>query len=208
MSLGAEFPTPINTTTRNAQFDSANASSSNGSSVVVWTDSFSSVDHDIRAQRLNAVGQKVGPEIVVSGSSLDEGNASVAMDAHGDFVVAWRQTQPGGDTNVIAQKFDPNGFRLGGIVPVGVGTFAETDPSVAMDAAGDFVVAYTRNTNNNNPDIFAKRFNTAEQLVGVVSVATTPKAETHASVAMTPDGRFDVAWEEAFSSTDHDIKLN
>jgi hypothetical protein len=25
---------------------------------------------------------------------------------------------------------------------------------------------------------------------------------------MTPDGRFDVVWEEAFSSTDHDIKLN
>ncbi len=24
---------------------------------------------------------------------------------------------------------------------------------------------------------------------------------------MTPDGRFDVAWEEAFTSTDHDIKL-
>ena len=73
MSLGAEFIAPVNTTTRNAQFDSDNASSANGSSVVVWTDTFSPTDHDIRAQRFNASGGKVGPEIVVSVSGLDEG---------------------------------------------------------------------------------------------------------------------------------------
>jgi hypothetical protein len=42
----------------------------------------------------------------------------------------------------------------------------------------------------------------------VVNVATTSRAETHSSVAMTADGRFDAAWEDAFGSTDHDIKLN
>ena len=31
-----------------------------------------------------------------------------------------------------------------------------------MDAKGDFVVSYTRNTNNNNPDIFAKLYNTSD----------------------------------------------
>ena len=38
-------------------------------------------------------------------------------------------------------------------------------------------------------------------------VAITPVAETNSSVAMTPDGRFDVAWEQAYSPTDHDIYL-
>jgi hypothetical protein len=206
MSVGPEFL--VNTTTRNAQFDSDNASSSNGSSVVVWTDTFSLSDHDIRAQRFNSLGQKVGSEIVVSFSGLDEGSPDVAMDSQGNFVVAWTQTQSGGDTNVVARRFNAAGIAQGDIVPVGVGTFKESDPDVAMDARGDFVVAYTRNTNNNNPDIFAKQYNSIGQLLDVVSVATTAKAETHASVAMTPDGRFDVAWEEAFSSSDHDIKLN
>ena len=72
MSLSSEFSATVNTTTRNAQFGSANASSANGSSVAVWTDTFSSTDHDIRAQRFNAAGQKTGSEIVVSFSSLDE----------------------------------------------------------------------------------------------------------------------------------------
>ena len=211
MSLGSEFIAPINTTTRNAQFDSDNASSSNGSSVVVWTDTFSSTDHDIRAQRLNLFGAKVGPEIVVSFSSLDEGSPAVAMDNVGNFVVTWVQTQPGGDTNVVAQRFNSAGAVVGGVVQVGAGTFKEHDPSVAMDAYGNFVVAYTRDTNysnDNTPDVFAKLYNTSNQLLNVVNVAVTASADDHASVAMTPDGRFDVAWEHTFSTNDHDIYMN
>jgi hypothetical protein len=208
MSLGSEFFSPINTTTRNAQAESDNASSANGTSVVVWKDAFSATDHDIRAQRLDAFGNKLGPEIVVSFSGLDEDSPAVAMDSRGDFVVTWRQIQNGGDTNVVARRFNSAGAPVGDVVQVGAGTFKEHDPDVAMDSAGNFVVAYVRDTNNNNPDVFAKRYNVNNQLLTVVSVATTPKAETHPSIAMAPDGRFDVAWEDAFSSTDRDIRLN
>ncbi|WP_422924386.1 hypothetical protein [Singulisphaera sp. PoT] len=208
MSVGPEFYAPVNTTTRNAQYDSDNATSNNGTSVVVWTDTYSNTDHDIRAQRMDRYGNKVGPEIVVSYSSLDEGTPSVAIDAFGDFVVAWRQTQTSGDTNVVAQRFNANGAAVGGVIQVGAGTFKESDPEVGMDAWGDFVVAYTRNTNNNNPDIFAKRYDSYGNLTQVVNVATTAKAETNASVSMAADGQFAVAWEEAYSSSDHDIKMN
>src|SRR5436305_142931 len=91
MSLGAEFIGPVNATTRNAQFESDNASSAGGASVVVWTDTFSSTDHDIRAQRYNSFGTKTGPEIVVSASGLDEGSPAVAMDGQGRFTVSWVQ---------------------------------------------------------------------------------------------------------------------
>ncbi len=205
MTLGAQFPTPINTTHIGGAEGAANASSANGSSVVVWTDTVTPTNHDIYAQRLNSAGLKIGPEIIVSNSPDDEGSPSVAIDNQGDFVVAWTQTQPNGNTNILAQKFNPSGNAVGGIVPVAVGTFAQTDPHVAMDAAGDFVVAYTRNTNNNNPDIFAKLYNVNEQLVSVVSVATTSSAETNSSVAMTPDGRFDVAYQIALPGNNETI---
>src|SRR5262249_14958532 len=44
--------------------------------------------------------------------------------------------------------------------------------------------------------------------LNVVNVATTSRAESSPSIAMTPDGRFDVAWEDAFSNNDHDIRMN
>ena len=205
LSLGLEFP--VNTTTRNFQFDSDVASSSNGMSVVVWTDTFSSSDHDIRAQLYNRFQQKQGPEIIVAGSSRDDDSASVAMDPQGNFVVAWRQTQPGGDTNVLAQRFNSAGVPIGGNVQVGVGTFKEHDPDVAIDAFGRFTVAYVRDTNNNNPDVFAKRYDANNNLLNVFDVGVTSRAETSPSIAMSPDGRFDVAYQFQFSSTDDDILL-
>ena len=124
----------------------------------------------------------------------------MAIDSKGDFVVSWQATQPNGNTFILAQKFNPSGNAVGGVVQVAVGTFAQTQAHVAMDANGDFVVSYTRDTNNNNPDIFAKIYNVNEQLVNVVSVATTSFAETNSSVAETPDGRIYVAYQVASES--------
>jgi hypothetical protein len=206
MSISSEFL--VNTKTINGQFLSDNATSANGSSVVVWGDSFSPTDIDIKAQRFNALGQKVGPEITVSASSLNEISPKVAMDSSGNFVVTWMQTLPSGDTNVVARRFNSAGTPVGSVVQVGVGTFREHNPDVAMDDQGHFVVAYVRDTNNNNPDVFAKRYDINNNLLNVVNVATTTRAETSPTIAMTPDGRFDVAWEDAFSATDHDIRMN
>jgi hypothetical protein len=208
LSLGGEMVQAVNTTTRNDQFQSDTASSVNGSSVVVWTDTFSLADHDIRAQLFNAAGNPVGPEIAVSLSTLDEISPAVAMDAHGNFVVSWTQILPGGDTNVVAQRFASGGSRQGPVIQVGAGTFREHDSDVAMSAGGSFTVAYVRDTTNNNPDVFAKQYDAFGNLLNVVNVATSSRAETSPSIAMTPDGRFDVAWEDAFSNSDHDIRMN
>jgi hypothetical protein len=198
LSLGQEFT--VNTITQNAQYDSAVAKSSNGMSVVVWTHAYSPTDHDIHAQLYNRFEQKQGPEILIAGSILDDNSASVAMDPWGNFVVAWTQTQPGGDTNVLAHRFNSLGGRVGTDVQVGVGTFKEHDPAVAMDEFGRFTVAYVRDTNNNNPDVFAKRFDINNNLINVFRVGTSSKAETHPSIAMTPQGSFDVAYQVQFSS--------
>ena len=61
--------------------------SSNGSSVVVWTEAKSSTDTDVKAQRYDALGHKVGGEVVVATGRNPQHNPSVAMDGSGGFVV-------------------------------------------------------------------------------------------------------------------------
>src|SRR5262249_21192030 len=141
MSLGAEIFGTVNTTTRNAQFNSDSATNAGGESVVVWTDTYSSTDHHIPAQRHNSFGRKLGPEIVVSFSGLDEDHAKVAMDGAGRFEVTWTQSLSNGDSNVVAQRFDSNGNAVGGVIPVGLSSFREYDPDIATDLAGDFVIS-------------------------------------------------------------------
>ncbi|MGE3820196.1 MAG: hypothetical protein AB7I30_12320 [Isosphaeraceae bacterium] len=207
MSLASEFG--INAVTSNESFDSDNAKSGNGASVVVWTDFSSSANKVIRAQRLGFEGIKNGPEIVVA--SLGSGDFSairpkVAMNSLGEFVVTW--TQPSGsDTNVLARRFNAAGLPIGGVVQVGVGTFKEHDPDVAFGNTGNFVVAYTRDTNNVNPDVFAKQYSfSTGQLINVINVATTSKGESLPSVAV-HGNVINVAYQLAFSGSDDDVKL-
>jgi len=178
------------------------ASSSNGSSVVVWVENaiinngqdFGS--SDIWAQYFNAAGNKVGPEISVAYQpNISEYAPAVAMDAKGDFVVSWTSQEPDGHTDILAQKFNAAGVPFGTPVQVAIGTFMQYESSVAMDANGNFVVAYVRDTNNNNPDVFAKAYYANGQLKTVITVAATPCAETNPSIAMDPAGAFDVAYQ-------------
>jgi hypothetical protein len=150
----------------------------------------------------------VGPELDLVRMGRDEGpfTPSVAMFGNDDFVVSWTQHAAGGDTNVYARIFNSTGTPLTGIITVGGGTFKEHDPDVAVDTPG-FVVAYTRDTNGNNPDVFAKRYDFSGRLLNVINVGITPKAESHPSIAHGAGGLV-VAYQLQFSGSDDDILLS
>ena len=117
------------------------------------------------------------------------------MDPQGEYVVSWTQQESNGNTFVLAQKFNSQSVAIGNVVLVGVGTFYQYESSVAMDPQGGFVVTYTRDTNDNNPDVFAKDYYGNEQLRTVITVAASSLAETHPTIAMDPEGNFDIAYQ-------------
>src|SRR5207248_3757344 len=98
-------PTLVNTNKVGAQTQAATAVSSNGSSVVVWTEAKSSTDSDVKAQRYDALGHKVGGEIVVATGRNPQHNLSVAMDGSGSFVVVWVHNYSAADGDVHGALF-------------------------------------------------------------------------------------------------------
>jgi hypothetical protein len=206
LSLGAELPGTVNSTVFLTQTAPDNATNSGGASVVVWETQVDITNTDIRAQRYNSFGGKVGPEFIVANTALSEIAPTVAIDDRGDFVVAWREVQGNGSSGILkAQRFGSNGAVVGSRITVASGDVS--DPDVAMDGAGDFVISYTK-VRNNNVDVQARRFKSSGQLLGVVTAGASPSAENHARVAMTPDGRFDIVWERAFSASDHNVFMS
>jgi hypothetical protein len=208
MSLGPELQ--VNLLKVNDQFESATAGAlAGGMSVTVWTNQFKPGDRDIEAQVFRPDGSPFGSETSLVGDNKDQHEPAVAMDKFGNIILAWTEEGPNGDSNVFARKFTPTGLPLTNIVPVGVTIFREHDPSIAVDFNGDFVVSYTRDTNGNNPDVYAKLYDTNGQLRNVLSVGVqASRAETHSSVAMSPlSGAIDVAYQLAFSPTDDDIVM-
>jgi hypothetical protein len=166
---GTEFR--VNGFTAGFQILPSVAMDADGDFVVAWVSDFQDGSaYGVIARRYDAAGNPVGGEFRVNSFTANsQSRPSVAMDADGDFVVAWQsKDQDGSDYGVYAQRFDAAGGQVGGEVRVNSFTAdRQRDPSVAMDADGDVVVAWgSEGQDGAGFGIFAQRFDGAERVAG------------------------------------------
>lgn len=131
------------------------------------------------------------PTTTVSG---DQTNASVASDMAGDFVVVWQGVD--GSGTVYGQQYNQAGQPQGFEIRIAGGNGADAIPSVAMDSAGDFVVAW-QSVNADGSGIYARLYASNGVPVGsVFEVNATGAGERQfARVAMDASGDFVVVWQ-------------
>jgi hypothetical protein len=196
---GSEFR--VNTYTTSYQFAPFLAMEGTGSFVVVWSSGFQDGDRDgVFTRRYDAAGTPVGGEFQVNTYTTDDqyGHA-VAMDAVGNFVVVWLSyTQDGSFYGVFAQRYDAAGTRRGGEFRVNTYTTdGQSNPAVAMDRGGSFVVVWRSDSQDGSGGgIFGQRFDAAGTPLGSefrVNTHTTG-FQVDAAVAMDAGGSFVVVW--------------
>jgi hypothetical protein len=197
----------VNTQKIGPQRQAVTATSSNGMSVVVWTDfnkthygiptSLWGDDGYIKAQRFNAAGQKVGGEILVAGGRSPQHNPTVAIDSHGNFVVAWVLDYDATDTDIHAARFYASGSRNGAAFAVAQTPKREYDPSVGMDSVGNFVVSFTYQFTSSDSDIHAVLYHANGTVERPLDVAITTQQESHSRVAMRADGHFGITFVQS-----------
>ncbi len=140
--VGGEFQ--VNTETEGAS--PTVAMNEEGAFVVVW-DRWQALGDGLSVfgQRFANDGSAVGGEFQVNTYvEGDQWAPFVAMDGDGDFVVSWNsEGEDGSADGAFAQRFSKDGSPVGDAFQVNVFTTdAQTFPSVAMDAGGDFVVVW------------------------------------------------------------------
>jgi hypothetical protein len=138
--------------------------------------------------------QGVDPSVSSEASYAPPG-VSVAEDAAGDFVVTW-ETSTGNGYDVLAQRFDPLGHPLGSLITVasGIAPTSQTPrPSVGMDSAGDFVIAY-----DTVSGIFASRYTASGTSIDSVPFQVDSQGNTFEdsgpSVALNDQGGFVISY--------------
>ena len=196
---GGEFQ--VNSDATGIQSHPTVAMDATGDFVIAWQSLNQDGSHyGIYSQRYSASGATVGKEFRVNTFTTDDqSQPSVAMDAKGDFVVAWSSTnQDGNPYGIYAQRYDSKGFSQGKEFHVNTFTAGgQRLPSVAMDQAGDFVVAWTSfGQDGDGSGIFAQRYDAAGtkqgKEFGVNSY--TPGSQSLPRLAMDASGDFTVAW--------------
>ncbi len=125
---------------------------------------------------------------------------TVAMDALGNYVVVWAsQNQDGSGWGVYAQRYSAAGAKVGGEFRVNTTTAGDqTNPSVAMDSAGDFVVTWqSQNQDGSGWGVYARQYGAAGlPLTGEFQVNTyTNSDQMNPVVAMNGIGGFAIAWQ-------------
>jgi hypothetical protein len=164
----------------------------------------------ILAQRYSATGLATGSRIVIAAEpnpgSISLRLGAVTMNSSGRFAVLW-QADAWENPRNVAQAFDANGIRLGGLVSNITLPGTSGWPELAtMNAAGDVTFTFVRDGGqyDNGTGATVAQFNAKDVFVRQLSASgilsepqivnsTTQGIQTLPSVASTPSG-FIVMW--------------
>ena len=207
----------VNTYTPNYQREPSVAVAPDGDFVVVWYSNGSSGTdtsaHSIQGQRYASDGSTQSAEFQVNTyTTSSQVYPSVAADADGKFVVVWQSSGSSGtdtgSTSIQGQRYASDGLTLGTQFQVNTNTTNnQTNPSVAAEANGDFVVAWdsyygSSGTDTSSWNIQGQRYASDGSTPGAqfqVNTYTTAYQSTP-SVAADADGDFVVVWYSVGSS--------
>jgi hypothetical protein len=200
---GNEFR--VNSTTNFDQTSPGAAMDADGNYVIAWNHTISG-DRDVYAQMYDNEGNPIGAEFRVNTYTVGgQGGGRVAMNADGYFVILWNsrdQVSSTSENDVFIQLYDPEGNRLGSEFQVNECPCEDNElgGAIGMDAAGHFVVAWTR-LGQYGWDVFARVFeyvdsgNTVAPASGEFHVNPTyPGTLKYTTLAMNADGHFVITW--------------
>ena len=155
-----------------------------------------------------AIGEIADNEFIVNTrTDSEQSNASAAMDADGDFVVTWvSDGQDGNGLGVFGQRFSADGAKAGDAFLVNTEKNRnQENPSIAIDADGDFVVVWQSfNQDGNNFGIYGQRFSSDANEKGTEFQINTEinSDQKNPDIAMDADGDFVVVWQSDGNTTE------
>jgi len=177
-----------------------------GNFTVVWANYDADSGTDVIGRRYDSSGSPLGSAFLVNTSTTsDQERPSVAADAAGNFIVVWSSYgQDGSSEGVFGQRYLGSGTPLGPEFRVNSSTGGPQDqPSVAADAAGNFVVAWAGN-DGSTFGIFGQRYASSGAPLGSefrVNTYTT-NIQYRPSIATDSSGNFVVVWDSFMQDGD------
>ncbi len=208
---GPEFI--LNAHTAYSQFEPHAAFSACGRVFVVWTDAGTDGSAGVIGRMFDRYGNALTGELLLNQpNSFTQINPSVSCNAYGDFVVAFEDASgvTGQAREVQARLFDVNGQPKGPQFPVNsVSAGTQTDPLVAMNADGEFVVVFQDGSGNDGSGygVYARCYDEQGAALGpqFCPCQATSGNQLQPHVAADWVGNFIVSWEDA-GGADSEVK--
>jgi outer membrane protein assembly factor BamB len=151
---------------------------------------------------LEVFAQQGSPFRINTYTSGDQTNPAISMSPDGRFVVVW-QTPTSSYYSIYGQLYDASGNAVGSEFHISMSDHC-TEPLVAMDSNGNFVVVWRANNQGESgaANIYGQKFNSSGVKVGSAFLINTYTSgdQTNTAMSMLPDGRFVVVWQTPTAS--------
>jgi hypothetical protein len=132
--------------------------------------------------------------------TADQQYPAIALDDSGNFVITWQDLR-NGNYDIYAQRYNSSGDSLGYNFKVNddTGTAGQATPAIAMNASGNFVIAWT-DRRTGYWDIYAQRYNSSGTPLGsnfkVSNALYEYNGERDPAITMNGNGDFVIVWED------------
>jgi phosphoheptose isomerase len=193
----------VNQVSAGQQLNPAVAMSPSGSFVVAWEDDQDNNGYfQVFARGFTAAGAgRFGQLQVNTNAAGQHDKPAVAMDTSGNFMVAWEDDQDdNGYYQVYARGFNVSGAQRIGLFTVNTaGDGQQFAPTIGMDNAGNFAVAWEDDTDNNGSfQILGRTFNpTGVQRKADFTVNSDASGQQYVpAAAVDEQSRVVVSWQD------------
>jgi hypothetical protein len=197
MPISGEFC--VNSVADDQQLLPSVALNDDGTFIVVWESNNTPEEGDkaICGQLYDSYGVEFGSEFIIHEDASIYRYPDVAADASGNFAVVWMEDKS--SNSIMARLFDPNGTPRTDTLKVNRIRFSSiARPSIAMDAAGNFVVAWDGDPDlAGQDDIHARLYGANGTPMGEQFLVNTTLtcAQQYPQAAMNDEGEFVIVWD-------------
>ena len=168
-----------------------------GYSASVWMDERNGLK-DIYAQFFDPAGNKIGSNIKVSDYPSDSYlTPTIATNNKGEFIISWTQNS----YNVVAQKFDKNGQKIGGQIYVNQISGYISSISAAIHSNSSFMIMWGL-SNGSYYQIYARYFDSTGTASGPDILINDPfnyltSIGGGKFISVDGDGNYVICWSSA-----------
>ena len=169
--------------------------------LVVWQEAEVGGDSRIAGRIYDSTTDTYGAEISLINFAGSNTAPVITVLTNGNYVIACATTQSDGDQVISYRIINSAGANVLGVTEVAAtvdDTHFDRDPSVTALTGGGFVITWT-NTDANDTDIQAQRYDTAGVAVGSqidVTLGGATDNDNESTVVALPDGGFIVFYDD------------
>ncbi|MBZ0198476.1 MAG: T9SS type A sorting domain-containing protein [Ignavibacteriaceae bacterium] len=193
----------VNTYQDTVQRSPVIAKDGSGNYVVVWqslNQASSNSGYDIYLQLYNASDQKVGGEILVNQISTGiQEKPSVAMSESGKVLVAWSSyISNQNSSDIFARLFQLNVAATNELLVNSTTINAQTDPAVAVNNSGDFVITWASwDQDGGDRGVYRRKFSSSGIILTneILVNQTTAYSQAKPRIKYFTDDRYIIVWE-------------